>query len=467
MGHLIPVIELGKNLVMHHNFDVTVFVVQTHASISQSQLLELSPDPNLINIVLLPPVDISDIVQPTTLILTQLAMMMRKALPSLRSEISSMKIRPTVLIVDLFGTEAFAMANEFRMLKYVFITSTAWFLALTIYLPTIDRGEEDEHVNNQEPLNIPGCFPVRFKDTFEPLVNRDDQIYVEYVRMGKEISMADGILVNTWRNLEPKTLRALEDPKMLGRLTHAPVYPVGPLVRPVNPGSTSEVLTWLDVQPNESVVYVSFGSGGTLSAKQTTELAAGLELSQLRFLWVVRPPFEYDAAAALFRMGERCDETPSYLPDGFLTRTRERGLVVPTWAPQAEILDHPSIGGFVSHCGWNSSLESIVNGVPMVTWPLYAEQRMNAAMLTEEVGVAIRVEVLSGKEVVGREEIAAAVTKIMVEKEGEEIRVRAKTLKSTAKNALSKGGSSYKAMDVLADECNNYQRCIQGRALGA
>uniref|UniRef100_A0A7N2M081 Uncharacterized protein n=1 Tax=Quercus lobata TaxID=97700 RepID=A0A7N2M081_QUELO len=79
--------------------------------------------------------------------------------------------------------------------------------------------------------------------------------------------------------------------------------------------------------------------------------------------------------------------------------------MVPFWAPQVDVLNHPSIGGFLSHCGWGSTLESITNGVPMIAWPLYAEQKMNATLLTEEIGVAIRSKVLPSKKVVQREEI--------------------------------------------------------------
>lgn len=464
MGHLIPVLELGKRLVSDHGFIATIFVVTTNTSLSQSQLLK-SPIPQLLEIVLLPPVDISALINPSTGILTQLAIMMRQALPSLRQAISAMRFRPTALIVDLFGTEAFAIAEELNMLKYVFITSTAWFLALTIHLPALDaKVVEEEHVKNHEPLLIPGCSSLRFDDTFEPVLDRNNQMYVEYIRMGIEMPTADGILVNTWQDLEPKTLGALGDNMKLGWVTQAPVYPIGPLIRPAEPGLSSEVLAWLDMQPQQSVVYVSFGSGGTLSAKQTTELAWGLELSEQRFIWVVRPPVEDDAAAAVFKTGKRSDETPDFLPDCFLTRTQKTGLVILKWAPQAEILSHPSVGGFLSHCGWNSTLESIANGVPMIAWPLYAEQRMNAAMLTEDIGVAVR-STANPSEVVGREEIESMIREIM-EKKGNARRARAEALKLSGENALRKGGSSYNSLSHVANDCVMSLKHLKAKAHG-
>ncbi|GMI68127.1 UDP-glucosyl transferase 72E1 [Hibiscus trionum] len=271
--------------------------------------------------------------------------------------------------------------------------------------------------------------------------------------MGTEISTADGILVNTFHELEHQTLAALNDARKQGLVPNAPVYPIGPLVRPVKSGLRSEILSWLDVQPKGSVIYVSFGSGGTLSAEQTIELAWGLEKSQQRFFWVVRPPVENDSAATVFNTNSSCTDFPDYLPEGFLNRTSKNGPVVPMWAPQSEILSHPSIGGFLSHCGWNSSLESIVNSVPMIVWPLYAEQKMNATLLAKHIGVAIRSKLLPSQGVIGRSEIEAMVRKIMVDKEGEAIRARAKMLKSCAAKALSKGGSSYNALANVAKDC--------------
>nr|GLL39244.1 anthocyanidin 3-O-glucosyltransferase 5-like [Ipomoea trifida] len=116
--------------------------------------------------------------------------------------------------------------------------------------------------------------------------------------------------------------------------------------------------------------------------------------------------------------------TLPYLPEGFLTRTHKQGLVVPEWAEQTLILRHPSIGGFLSHCGWNSTLESITNGVPMIAWPLYAEQRQNATMLTEELGVAIRPTKLPTKGVIAREEVKKLVKMVLQYEEGKEMRER-------------------------------------------
>ncbi|XVF15708.1 hypothetical protein REPUB_Repub09cG0178900 [Reevesia pubescens] len=194
LGHLIPVIELGKRLVTYHNFHITVFVLASEESVAQNQLLESTM--NVLNIVSLPSIDISNKVDQAAHIATKIAVMIRESLPGLRSSIAAMKSRPTALIVDLFGTEALAVADEFKMLKYVFIASNAWFLGITIYAPSVEKIVDEEHVRQQKPLKIPGCKPVRFEDTLGANLNRNDQLYGEYARIGFEIPEADGILVH-------------------------------------------------------------------------------------------------------------------------------------------------------------------------------------------------------------------------------------------------------------------------------
>lgn len=392
-------------------------------------------------------------------IVVRIAVIMRESLPALRSAITAMKILPKVLIVDIFGTEAFEIAQQFGMRRYFFDTCNTRLLALITYFPTIDKEKEYNHINKQQPLQLPRCAPVRFEDTFEPYCNPNDPMYVVSFRIGVEIPMADGILVNTWQDLQPITLGALRDDEIWRQVIKVPIYPIGPLVklRQVEQQFPrgNKVLEWLDMQPSESVIYVSFGSGGTLSKSQIAELAWGLELSQQRFIWVVRPPIDNDVHGSYFSNTHDEIETQdyNYLPEGFVTRTHKMGMLVPTWAPQEMILAHKSVGGFLTHCGWNSVLESILNGVPMIAWPLFAEQRMNATMLMEELGVAIKSKVLESMGFVGREEIEKLVRKVMEEKEGKEMRVRVKELKCSGEKAFSKGGSSYNSFGQVAKDC--------------
>ncbi|XP_048431777.1 anthocyanidin 3-O-glucosyltransferase 5 [Pyrus x bretschneideri] len=465
LGHLIPSLELAKRLVTHRNFTVTIFAIPSPTSKTESELLKAAATPKFFDIIELPPPDISGCVGPNVAVATLLAVMMREVRPAFRSAILGMEysLRPTVLIVDLFSTESLSIGDELGIPKYVYVASTAWLVALTVYVPVFDREVEGEYVDQTEPLRIPGCKPVQPDDVVDPMLDRTDQQYLEYVRIGTNFPKSDGILMNTWEDLEHKTIDALRDEGLLGRVAKVPIYPIGPLTRPVqSAGSTSTGLreeglfNWLDKQPCESVIFVSLGSGGTVSFEQMTEMAWGLELSKQRFIWVVRPPAK-SADAAYFTSGNQDDDPSTYLPKGFLTRTHDVGLVVHLWAPQVDILSHPSIGGFWSHSGWNSSLESITNEVPMIVWPLHAEQRMNATMLTEELGVAVRSKVLPSKKVVDREEIKEMVRKIMVDKDGQAIRGRVKELKLSAAKAWSVGGSSYNAISQISS--GNQRKC--------
>lgn len=450
MGHQIPVLELAKHLITQHNIPVTILVVTTHTSPAESHLLHppATTSPNLLRIVQLPPVDVSSLLDPTAAVVTQLCVMMRAAVPSVRSALLGLRPRPTSLIVDIFGSESLPVADEFRMAKYVYITSNAWFAALTCYCHVFDKEVVGQYVDQTEMLRIPGCKPLRPEDVVDPMLDRNDQQYKEYVRMGVEYSSAHGMLLNTWEDQDRRSLNALRS------IVDVPVYPIGPLTKAAEPEATNtELMEWLDQQPCESVLYVSFGSGGMLSGEQLTELAWGLEMSQQRFVWVVRPPIDGQADASFFSSGNGAvSGAVDFLPDGFVDRTRNSGLIIPLWAPQMKILSHSSVGGFLSHCGWNSTLESLVNGVPMIAWPLYAEQRMNAAFLTEELGVAVQPEVLPTKEVVRREEIEEMVRSVMEFERGKGMRVRAKELKISGEKALSKGGSSYNSLcEVIKD----------------
>ncbi|CAI0473531.1 unnamed protein product [Linum tenue] len=466
MGHLIPVLELGKRLVTHHDIHVTIFVVATDAATTDSLLKSCPATITNLSIVPLPAVDVSGHVEPSDHIVTKLLAMMRHSIPNLRSAISAMPTPPTALVVDIFGTGVFPLADELGMLKYAFDTTTAWFLATAVYGSSAEDAVA-RHIGSKTPLEVPGCRPVRFDDTLDSYHAIGDRVYRDFQRVGAEFTTADGILVNTWEEMEGKTLDALRDRKAMKDLVRAPVYPVGPLVRPSPPLETTEpndAVLWLDQQPDRSVIYVSFGSGGTLPLAQLVELAWGLELSGQRFVWVVRPPpvEDDDVSATFFSLGNGSQGGPhhGYLPEGFLSRTRDRGLVVPMWAPQAEILAHPAVSGFLSHCGWNSTLESITNGVPMVAWPLYAEQKLNAALLTDELQVAVRPESDSAGSMVRREEIEKLVRRVMVAEEEEE---RVAGLKESGERALSRKlkGSSYSALAQVARELElNHQRVV-------
>jgi len=185
---------------------------------------------------------------------------------------------------------------------------------------------------------------------------------------------------------------------------------------------TSQSKAWLDAHPSLSVVYVSFGSIASLSSKQMAEIAEGLRNSGKPFLWVVRAKETWK------------------LPATFADEVKDRGLIVP-WCSQLEVLAHPSIGCFVTHCGWNSTLEAISTGVPMVAIPHWSDQPTNAKYVQDVWRVGVRVRPDS-QGVMRREEVEMCVRQVMEGEMRKEFKKRALEWSNKAKKAMGKGGSS-------------------------
>ncbi|KAL4336831.1 hypothetical protein AHAS_Ahas12G0049500 [Arachis hypogaea] len=396
LSHLIPLVEFAKILI-HDDEELHVkLMIPTLGppSSSMNSILNKNSLPPNITFTLLPQVNVEDLIitdenpQPAT----QMQQTVKHSLPFLHQELTSLITSTNhnilAILFSLFSTDVLDLAKEFNLLSYVFFASGALFLSFCLHLPHLDDQQQHEHEHEESLL--------------------------------------------FHQQLTEKTT------------VHVPGCPVPFQVNRL------ECLRWLDNQPPRSVLYISFGSGGTTSQEQLNEIAFGLELTGHKFLWVVRNPSNFGGSAYL---NQQKDDPLRYLPSGFVERTKEQGLVVPSWAPQVEILGHGSTGGFLSHCGWNSTLESIVHGVPMIAWPLFAEQRMNAVLLKEVLKVALMPEkVVDNDEdgIVKREEIARVIKRMMEEnEEGLEIRKRIKHLSDAAAAALTQNGSSTKAFSTL------------------
>ncbi|GMN31665.1 hypothetical protein TIFTF001_003356 [Ficus carica] len=448
MGHLFPLIEFAKRLVVHNEVGVTFIIPNDGSSMElQKKLLQSLPKP--ISFVLLPPVNFDDLPE-DSMIETRIELTLTRSLPALHESLKSLTAESThlvAIVVDVFGPSAFDVARELGILPYIFFPTTAMVLSFFFYLPELDASTSSEYRHLPEPIKLPGCPPVQGCDLFNPLHNRKTETYKSFVRMADRYKLAHGIMVNSFTDLEPGAFTALKEKIH----NNPPVYPVGPMIQTCSGNDSSDqsgCLSWLDKQPNGSVMFVSFGSGGTLSHEQLTELAFGLETSGQRFIWVVKSPNEKSSEAAFFSL--KSTKNPlDYLPTGFLERTKDVGLVVESWAPQVQVLSHDSTGGFLSHCGWNSTLESVVNGMPLIAWPLYAEQRMNAVFLADDLKVALRVKP-DEKGLVDRDQIAMYAKELMQGEEGKLLRNRMKELKEAAKMALSDGGSSTKSLAEVA-----------------
>ncbi|XP_052171368.1 hydroquinone glucosyltransferase-like [Diospyros lotus] len=452
MGHLIPLVEFAKRLAANHRFTAT-FIIPTDGPLSRAQRAFLESLPDGLTHLLLPPVRLDDLPDDVR-IETRISVTVARSLPPLRDvlEVLAKTTRLVSLVVDLFGTDAFDIAEELDLSPYIFFPSTAMNLSLILYLPELDRKISCEYKDSPDPIRIPGSTPLHGSDLLDPLQDRKDEAYKWVLHHGKRYRMAEGIMVNSFKDLEPGAIKYLQEPKP-GK---PPVYPIGPLIQMGPTGGRvdgSECLRWLDEQPRGSVLFISFGSGGTLSFDQLHQLALGLEMSGQRFLWVVRSPNDKVANASFFSAHSQNDPF-AFLPNGFIDRTKGYGLVVPNWAPQPQVLSHGSTGGFLSHCGWNSTLESVVNGVPLITWPLYAEQKMNAVILAEDLKVALRPR--AGENgLIGSAEIARVVKGLLQGEESKQIRSRMRDLKEAAGMMLSRDGESTKLLTELAQKWRN------------
>ncbi|KAI5427842.1 hypothetical protein KIW84_033029 [Lathyrus oleraceus] len=301
---------------------------------------------------------------------------------------------------------------------------------------------------------------ISFHVTKEKIpVAMEEQQLKEFVEKMNEAEMKSyGEIINTFEELEEEYVNDYKKER------NDKVWCVGPVslcnkdyldkAERGNIASISEqnCLKFLDLHKPKSVVYVCLGSLCNLASSQLVELALGLEETKIPFIWVIRDGTNKTQELEKWVSDEKFEE-----------RNKGRGLIIRGWAPQMVILSHPSIGGFLTHCGWNSTLEGISVGVPMATWPLFGDQFLNEKLVTQvlKIGVSLGVKVVMqfGEEeklgiVVKKESIKEAICNVMDEgdEESKERRERASELSEIGKKAIEKGGSSYINMTLLIQD---------------
>jgi hydroquinone glucosyltransferase len=306
MGQIIPLLEFSKRLVVDHDFHVSFLVITTsnEASAAQDQLLQSPTFPSGLDVVYLPPIDVFSVTTDDMLMLTRLCVMVEESLKSLKSVLKELgELR--AVVIDKFFTQAFDVCCELSIPAYLFYTSAIVMLTFSLSLPTLDCEVEGEFVDLAEPLKVPGCPPFPIEDLFDPLKNRKIDEYKWLLFHSSRFHLAAGIFVNSWKELESVTYKAITEDPFFKQIPTPPVLPVGPLIKGEEPLTARDIeyLAWLDKQPSDSVLFVALGSGGTLTADQLTELAWGIELSHQRFIFVVRKPTNSSASAAVFTAG--------------------------------------------------------------------------------------------------------------------------------------------------------------------
>ncbi|MCO5597810.1 hypothetical protein L7F22_051894 [Adiantum nelumboides] len=376
---------------------------------------------------------------------------MRNAFNELLQKLMLEDNAPVCLFIDSFFGWGHAMAVDFGLSHVDLYTSAAFTFCLGIHLPDLvargfipamEEGAKDRIIDF-----LPGLPTLRIADlpnSFTAEEGIQSTTFTFFSSVYEHAKMADRILVNTMYELETSVIKSLcKDDRL-------PLVPVGPLHMITKAPNLSvsqqdnDCLSWLDRQQQSSVLYISLGSIVSLEESTIAELAHGLEASGERFLWVIRRNM-YNSKASV----------EDILPKGFMERTINRGLVI-AWAPQLAVLGHSSVGAFLTHCGWNSVLESLSNGLPMLGFPLMAEQITNLKLIVDDWKVGLPLSQNQGNtQKVERICAQRAITSLMRGKEGLQVRARAREWKQVAENASH--GSSKNNLQKLVDDLKTGQ----------
>ncbi|CAH9062658.1 unnamed protein product [Cuscuta europaea] len=346
-----------------------------------------------------------------------------------RKLLRTLAVKNTRVIVihdSLMGSVVQDAASIPNAESYIFHSVSAFAIFHFIWQKTGKPFAVDDNIIRDLPP-IEGCFSPEF----EAFISAQ----YEFLKFNS------GRIYNTCRVLESPFLDLLSWEEIPGK--HWALGPFNP-VHVTTAEGPRKCLTWLDHQPQNSVIFVSFGTTTSFSDDQIQEIAAGLEQSGQKFIWVLR---DSDKADIFTKENAKIE-----LPKGYEERVREMGLVIRDWAPQLEVLAHPSTGGFLSHCGWNSCMESISMGVPMAAWPMHSDQPRNTILITRFLKIGIVVKDWDRRDqIVLSSTVGEAVKKLMASEEGRRMRVRAAEYGCALKKAAGEGGISRMELDEFVD----------------
>lgn len=342
------------------------------------------------------------------------------------------------VVVNPFVPWAIDVAAEHGIpCAMLWIQASATYSIYYRYLKNINSYPNLEDPN--EKVHLPGLPPFEVKDIPSFILPSTPYHFRHLIRgLFEALNKVNWVLGASFYEIEKEIVNSMAS------LT--PIYSVGPLVSPfllgeneksdvsVDMWSAEDIcLEWLDNKPDSSVIYVSFGSLLVLSQKQVDNIAAALKNSNKAFLWVVKPGGSNDD-----------DVVAAELPNWFLDETnyKEKGLVV-KWCPQEKVLMHPSVACFISHCGWNSTLESVSNGIPVLCWPYFADQFLNRSYVCDVWKVGLGLEP-DGSGMITRGEIRSKIKQLL---DDEQLKERVKDFKEKVQIGTGQGGLSKNNLD--------------------
>ncbi|KAE8690111.1 putative UDP-glucose flavonoid 3-O-glucosyltransferase 3 [Hibiscus syriacus] len=457
IGHLVSAIQLAKLLVdLNSNLSITVLAIKPPRDAKVSAYIDSLAAATRIKFVVLQQSGAEvDVFRFLGSLVQTHRQLVKEAVTSIVEHSNSVPDSPRLagFVIDVFLTPLVTLANEFGVPSYAFYTAGAGFLGFQFYTQALHDEQNVDFVelkDSDTEFTIPSYVnPVSIR--LFPSVMLNPQAVTIFLNMAKGLRAVKGIMVNTFSEFETHALDYLTN----GKLQIPPVYPVGPILNLEGLSRVHQnydtIMQWLNEQPRSSVVFLCFGSMGSFSVAQVKEIANALEQSGHRFLWSLRRPAEQ--VKGINGCPLDYENVEEVLPEGFLNRTIEIGKII-GWAPQVAILSHPAIGGFVSHCGWNSILESIWFDVPMAAWPLYAEQQLNASMLVKEYELAVEIKMDYKNDddevsIVEAETIEKGI-RLLMEHDGV-VRRRMKEMSGKCRKALMKGGSSHSMLHRFID----------------
>ncbi|KAK3412346.1 hypothetical protein EUGRSUZ_I01125 [Eucalyptus grandis] len=448
-GHMIPMIDMAKMFAMRGCKSTLIATPHDEPTFLRSiaKTKDSGFDINVVTVTL-PlkdvglPEDCGSLSKITTM---EMRMTFIRAVMMLDRQIELLieKLAPDCLISDIFLPWTTETAAKFGIPRLVFHGTSAFSMAGT---ECVRLYQPHKKVScDSEPFIIPN-FPGEItlcRMQMQDFVNEENEL-TKFVNVMKDSEKTCfGVVMNSFYELEPAYADHYRT--FLGIRS----WFVGPLSLcnketedKAHRGNEASIvqhkcLKWLDSNMTN------------FNAAQLHEIAVGLEASGQQFIWVVKK----DPNAE--------EGKEEWLPDGYESRIRNKGLIIRGWAPQALILDHEATGGFVTHCGWNSILEAVAAGVPMVTWPVAAEQFYNEKLVTQVLKIGVDIGVKQGVipfgDSVKSERVEEAVKRVLVGEEAEEIRRRAKALAEMARGAVEEGGSSWSDLGALIQELKSHR----------
>jgi len=465
-GHMIPMMDIAKILAQHHNVMVTIVTTPHNASRYTStlaryvesglhiQLAQLKfpckesglPE-GCENLDMLPSLGAAtDFFNSSKILQQEVEKLFEELTPP-----------PTCIISDMCLPYTVHVARKFNIPRISFGGINCLYV-LCLHNLHVNNIMKTMANNEFEYFDVPGIPDKIEINIAQTGLGLKGEAWEQFNNDLAEAEMGTyGVIMNSFEELEPAYASEFK------KVKNDKVWCIGPVslsntdyLDKIQRGNNNKVsndewehLKWLDSQKQGSVLYACLGSLCNITPLQLIELGLALEATKIPFIWVLRE-------------GNELEELKKWIEEsGFEERINGRGLVIKGWAPQLLILSHYAIGGFLTHCGWNSTLEAICAGVPMVTWPLFADQFLNECLVVQILKVGVEIGVKSpmkwGEEedgvLVKKEDIERGIERLMDEtSECKERRKRIRELAEMAKKAVEKGGSSHSNVSLFIED---------------